>query len=126
MDLESSGPIYTFNELRDQLCGNAKFGFDVINIYLFGICFMCEKSKQDWITRIVDLEGIDFGRHPKQWKNCCQSILISMVFAISRGLLVLMQLTIKPNARINKLTYSGNFSAVYAKVNELMDFLSFK
>ena len=34
---ECFGPTHTLNELRDQLCGDAKFGFDVNNIYLFDV-----------------------------------------------------------------------------------------
>ena len=34
VDWESSGPTYTFNELRDHLCGDAKFCFDAGHIYM--------------------------------------------------------------------------------------------
>ena len=36
VDWESSGPTYTFNELRDALCGEAKFCYNADHIYLFG------------------------------------------------------------------------------------------
>ena len=65
VDWESFGPTCTFDELRDQLCGDAKFCFDVNNIYIFGIYFTCEEFKKDLITRTVDLEDRHFVRHPK-------------------------------------------------------------
>ena len=39
VDWESSSPTYSFNEWREQLCGDTKFGFDVKNTYLYGIYF---------------------------------------------------------------------------------------
>ena len=69
MDWEYSSPTYIFNELRDQLCRDAKFGFDVNNIYLFGTRFTCKEFKRDWITRTIDLEGIDFVKHLKNVKE---------------------------------------------------------
>ena len=65
VDWESSGPTSTFNELRDHLCGDAKFGFDVNHVYLFGLVFSCKESKKEWIIRTADLEQIDYLRHPK-------------------------------------------------------------
>ena len=62
VNLESSGLIYTFNELRDQLCGDAKFGFDVNNIYLFGIV-LCARNPnkiglpEQWISKALPLIG---------------------------------------------------------------------
>ena len=43
---ESSGPTYTFNKLRDQLCEDAKFGFDVNTIYLFGFSLHAKSPKK--------------------------------------------------------------------------------
>ena len=79
VDWESFGPTCTFDELRDQLCGDAKFCFDVNNIYIFGIYFTCEEFKKDLITRTVDLEDIHSVRDPKLWKNYYQLILMSTV-----------------------------------------------
>ena len=45
VDWECSGPTYMFNELRDQLCGDAKFCFHVNNIYLQEIWLTCKESK---------------------------------------------------------------------------------
>ena len=39
VDWESSGPTFSFNELRDALCGEAKFCFNADHIYLFGLAY---------------------------------------------------------------------------------------
>ena len=39
VDCESSGPTYTFNELRDNLCGEAKLYFNANHICLFGLAY---------------------------------------------------------------------------------------
>ena len=64
VDWESSGPTYTFNELRTEFCGDAKFKFDAIKIYMFGL-YSCKESKKEWIMRTSDIECIDYYRHPK-------------------------------------------------------------
>ena len=64
IDLESSGPTYNFNELRNALCGEAKFFFNADHIYLFGLAFTEKDSKKIWTTRTIELEGIEFQRHP--------------------------------------------------------------
>ena len=61
-DWESSGPTYTFNELRDNLCGEAKLCFNANHIYLFGLTFTGRESKK--LLDHVELEGIEFHRHP--------------------------------------------------------------
>ena len=64
VDWEVSGLTYTFNELRNELCGDAKFKFDAAKVSLFGLCYTCQESKKEWITRTIDLEYIDVQRHP--------------------------------------------------------------
>ena len=39
VDWESSGPTFSFNELRDALCGDAKFCFYAEHMYLFGLAY---------------------------------------------------------------------------------------
>ena len=47
VDWEVSGPTYTFNELRNELCGDAKFKFDVNKVSLFGLYYSCKESKKE-------------------------------------------------------------------------------
>ena len=63
VDWESAGPIFSFEELRDALCGEAKFCFDADHIYLFGLAYTGRDSKKIWTTRTIELVGIDFKRH---------------------------------------------------------------
>ena len=64
VDWESSGPTFNFNELRDALCGEAKFCFNADHIYLFGLAYTGKDSKKIWTTRAIELDGIEFRRHP--------------------------------------------------------------
>ena len=64
MDWEVSGPTYTFNEISNELCGDAKFKFDVNKVSLFGLHDSCKESTKEWITRAIDLESINFNRNP--------------------------------------------------------------
>ena len=64
VDWESSGPTYSFNELRDALCGEAKFRFDADHMYLFGLAYTGRDSKKLWTSRTIALEGIEYQRHP--------------------------------------------------------------
>ena len=53
VDWESSGPTYSFNELRDILCGEAKACFDANQLYLFGLAYTGRESKKIWTTRTI-------------------------------------------------------------------------
>ena len=64
VDWKSSDPTYNFNELRDALCGEAKLCFNADHIYLFGLAYTGRDSKKIWATRTIELEGIEFQRHP--------------------------------------------------------------
>ena len=57
VDWESSGSTYTFNELRNALCGEAKFCFNADHMYLFGLAYTGRDSNKIWITRTIELEG---------------------------------------------------------------------
>ena len=46
VDWESSGPTYSFNELRKALCGEAKLCFNADHIYLFGLAYTGRDSKK--------------------------------------------------------------------------------
>ena len=38
---QAAGPTYTFNELRNELCGDAKIKFDARKVFLYGLCYTC-------------------------------------------------------------------------------------
>ena len=44
VDWESSGPTYTFNELRNALCGEAKICFNADHMYLFSLAYIHRKG----------------------------------------------------------------------------------
>ena len=50
VDWESSGPTYTFNELRNERGRDAKFKFDTGQVFLFGLFYSCKESKKEWIN----------------------------------------------------------------------------
>ena len=64
MDWEVSGPTYTSNELRNELCGDAKIKVDDSKVFLFGLCYACRESKKDCIRRTIELKDVDFNKHP--------------------------------------------------------------
>ena len=65
VDWESSGATYLFNELRDILCGEAKMCFNPERLFLFGLAYTGRESKKMWSNRTIELEGIDFMKHPQ-------------------------------------------------------------
>ena len=66
VDWTSSGPTYDFNELRNlnALCGEAKMCFNADDLYLYGLAYTGRESKKIWISRTIELVGIEFQRHP--------------------------------------------------------------
>ena len=64
VDWESSGPTYSFNELRNALCGEAKLCFNVNHMYLFGLAYTRRDSQKIWTSRTIELIGIEFQRNP--------------------------------------------------------------
>ena len=65
VDWQASGPTYSFTDLRNELCGDAKFKFDDTKVWLHGLVYTCTDSKKGWTSRTIDLENIDYLRHPK-------------------------------------------------------------
>ena len=65
VDWQAAGPTYSFNDLRNELCGDAKFKFDNSKVWLSGLVYTCTDSKKGWTSRTIDLENIDYLRHPK-------------------------------------------------------------
>jgi len=64
VDWESAGEIFSFEELRNALCGEAKLCFDADHLYLFGLAYTEKDSKKIWTTRTINLEGIEYKKHP--------------------------------------------------------------
>ena len=58
VDWQAAGTTYSFNDLRNELCGDAKFKFDDANVWLFGLVYSCTDSKKGWTSRTIDLENI--------------------------------------------------------------------
>ena len=69
VDWESSGLTYNFNELRDILCGEAKVCFNADELYLFGLAYTGRESKKIWTTTTIELEGLDFQKHPQSLED---------------------------------------------------------
>ena len=65
VDWQAAGTTYSFNEVKNELCGDAKFEFGDANVWLFGLVYTCTDSKKGWTSRTMDLENIDYHRHPK-------------------------------------------------------------
>ena len=65
VDWESAGEIFSFKELRNALCGEAKLCFDADHLYLFGLAYTEKDSKKIWTTRTIELEGIEYKKHPR-------------------------------------------------------------
>ena len=59
VDWESAGPTFDFNELRDALCGEAKYLFDANRMFLCGLAYTGRDSKKIWTSRTIALEGMN-------------------------------------------------------------------
>ena len=79
VDWQAAGTTYSLNELRNELCGDAKFKFNDANVWLIGLVYTCTDSKNGWTARTIDLEKISIITDiPKHWRNYLISILTSM------------------------------------------------
>jgi len=65
VDWPVAGDAYSYNELKNELCGDAKFKFDPARVWLSGLVWSHTDSKKAWASRTIDLEDVDFQRHPK-------------------------------------------------------------
>ena len=65
VDWVSACPTYDFNDLRNALCGEAKFCFNADHMYLFGLAYIGCDSKKIWTSRTIELVGIEYQKHPK-------------------------------------------------------------
>ena len=123
VDWTSSGPTYDFNELRNALCGEAKLCFNADDLYLYGLAYTGKESKKNWISRTIELVGIEFQRHPDSLDNLLDFDKDASTFYFQQSLSI--------NA-INKETQSIDRKAhlfweiptINAKINELMNTLS--
>ena len=46
VDWQAGGPTYTLNELRNELCGDAKIRFDANKVFLYGLCYTAREFKK--------------------------------------------------------------------------------
>ena len=67
VDWPVAGDVYSYSELKNELCGDAKFKFDPARIWPSGLVWSYTDSKKAWTSRTMDLEDVDFQRHPKHW-----------------------------------------------------------
>ena len=65
VDWGSAGEIFSFEELRNALWGEAKLCFDADHLYLFGLAYTETDSNKIWTTRNIDLKGIEYKKHPE-------------------------------------------------------------
>ena len=65
VDWPVAGDVYSYSELKNELCGDAKFKFDPARIWPSGLVWSYTDSKKAWTSRTIDLEDVDFQRHPK-------------------------------------------------------------
>ena len=65
VDWPFAGEVYSYNDLKNELCGDAKFKFDPDRVALSGLVWTCTDSKKAWISRTIDLVDVEFQRHPK-------------------------------------------------------------
>ena len=86
VDWESLGLTYSFNELRDILCGEAKACFNADQLYLFGLAYTGRESKKIWTTRTIELEGIDFQKHPRSLENLLNFDAKAEIFYFEKSL----------------------------------------
>ena len=56
VDWPVAGEVYTYNDLKNELCGDAKFKFDAARISLSGLVWSYTDSKKAWTSRTIDLE----------------------------------------------------------------------
>ena len=51
VDWQASGPSYSFHELRNELCGDAKIKFEANKIFLYGLSYTATEAKKQWRER---------------------------------------------------------------------------
>ena len=64
VDWQAAGPTYSFAELRNELCGDAKILFNEKQLSLYGLVFTCKESKKEWLARTIELLDVDYNKHP--------------------------------------------------------------
>jgi len=123
VDWESSGPVFRFDELRDALCGEAKFCFDADHIYLFGLAYTNKDSKRIWTTRTVELEGVEYRKHPDSLEALLKIDVHSEPFNFQKSMNAdAMNNEIKCIDRKAHMFWEN--PVIDAKINDLMDKLT--
>ena len=104
VDWESAGPTFSFNELRDALCGEVKYLFDANHMYLFGLAYTGRDSKKIWTSRTIALVDIEYQKHHGNLEALLNMDINSTPFYFQQALSLMRQ-----NASIAKLICSGKF-----------------
>ena len=123
VDWESSGPTFSFNELRDALCGEEKFRFDADYMHLFGLAYTGRDSKKLWTSRTIALEGIEYQRHPNKMEALLNIDINAKPFYFQHALNID---TVNNETKCidRKAHLFWEIPVIDAKINDLMNTLS--
>ena len=121
---ESSGPTFSFNELRDALCGEAKFRFDADHVYLFGLAYTGRDSKKLWTSRTIALEGIEYQRHPNKMEALLNIDINAKPFYFQQALNI-DAINNETKCIDRKAHLFWEIPVIDAKITELMTTLSY-
>ena len=123
VDWESSGNTYKFNELRDVLCGEANMCFNPERLFLFGLAYTGRDSKKIWTTRTIELEGIEFQRHPQDLETLLNFDTRAEIFNFQKSLNI-DAINNETLCIDRKAHLFWENTTIDAKVKELMSILS--
>ena len=107
-DWTGFGPTYDFNELRNALCGEAKLCFNADELYLYGLAYIGRESKKIWISRKIELVGIEFQRHPNSLEKLLDFDKDASSFYFQQSLSI-NAINKETQSIDRKLIYSGKF-----------------
>ena len=108
VDWPVAGDVYSYSELKNELCGDAKFKFDPARIWPSGLVWSYTDSKKAWTSRTMDLEAVDFQRHPKHWIVYLKLTVKPLKSLTSKDHRALKPLTTKHLQSTEKRICSGN------------------
>ena len=124
VDWESAGPTFGFNELRDALCGEAKYLFDADHMYLFGLAYTGRDSKKIWTSRTIALEGIEYQKHPDNLEALLNIDINSTPFYFQQALNI-DAINNETKCINRKAHFFWEIPVIDAKINDLMTKLSY-
>ena len=124
VDWESAGPTFSFNELRDALCGEAKYLFDANHMYLFGLAYTGRDSKKIWTSRTIELNGIESQKHPDNLEALLNIDINSTPFYFQQALNI-DAINNETKCIDRKAHLFWEIPVIDAKINDLMTKLSY-